>query len=939
MNSWLWMELAAKWRSRWAWKSRFLAALNAASIITCWMVFNSSDRWVEQPALPYLFLGSLVASCVLPLLILMTLLPQLALFGVFSEANRDFLESLLITNLRPVEIVAARALALGGILLPLPFLYLPVLPLFLPSLGTSFVEVFALMVLISVWGCSAILLMSMNVGRLINSISNWQGLLGLALGISMIALIALPFFAVSLGYAKGTSFGVSLVVNLLLFGWGSIAALSDGRMGDSKPFSMVPVAQNTGKSLAQYPINRLLATRMRWLLNRWPLFWLALRTGQRADPFVLFTVKRDPDRDAPIRSLPFSGRDVVANEMIQMIFSFLLVSMIVTILLLLGFAVHVMVFVADGFQFGWKSAWSFGEYFVIGQIFMKMWPTLMDYLVLVILTVLGGMIYRTAPHSKSLERFVLAFVIMLELIGIWMSLIYLSEEMGFLFRLCIHALLIGSLLWIIKRRVESGEEFELSKGEFFRKDASGFGASPDHPFPTARKSFSRHLLPPPWLAVILALLACSLGFRWHLTRQIEICRVEWSARGLPVTIEEVSRLHKEPPDDQNAALAVLGAADWISPLGSDLEFSNADRKWWYDSTQPPPTPWLKAAEKYVRANAKGLELAARAANLEQSRYPIELNPILFSYPSWFQKFRRTQQLIHVDIWYRVGTGDVENALRSLEASFGVVRSLGKESRLGFFSIHHNSAATGILAARRLLCLRQLNRRQLERLRKAVDGAGIETGWNHALVGEMVRQRNWFYNFTVPEFIQIMSSGGKIPNSILFFYHVEIALYHVSGMRELFYLSAMERDSKILDLSKLAEPFSLNEIRAMDEKEISGGLPLRILFMFRWMMRPSFEGFFRNHLDYLAKSRSLRTALAIEGYRLDHKRLPDELGQLVPGYLGHAPRDPFDGKPLRFKKLERGYAIYSVGTNGRDDGGEESSGGDYNPADIVFAVTR
>ena len=37
--------------------------------------------------------------------------------------------------------------------------------------------------------------------------------------------------------------------------------------------------------------------------------------------------------------------------------------------------------------------------------------------------------------------------------------------------------------------------------------------------------------------------------------------------------------------------------------------------------------------------------------------------------------------------------------------------------------------------------------------------------------------------------------------------------------------------------------------------------------------------------------------------------------LVPVYLPAVPPDPWNGKPLRYKKLARGYVIYSVGRYG------------------------
>ena len=85
----------------------------------------------------------------------------------------------------------------------------------------------------------------------------------------------------------------------------------------------------------------------------------------------------------------------------------------------------------------------------------------------------------------------------------------------------------------------------------------------------------------------------------------------------------------------------------------------------------------------------------------------------------------------------------------------------------------------------------------------------------------------------------------------------------------------------------------------------------------------------------------RTAFAIERFRLAHEQaLPHALPELVPAYLPAVPRDPFDEQPLRFKKLPRGYVVYSIGPEGVDDGGTERT--NRNVAtnyDVTFTVER
>ncbi|HEY7328122.1 MAG TPA: hypothetical protein VH592_10800 [Gemmataceae bacterium] len=61
-------------------------------------------------------------------------------------------------------------------------------------------------------------------------------------------------------------------------------------------------------------------------------------------------------------------------------------------------------------------------------------------------------------------------------------------------------------------------------------------------------------------------------------------------------------------------------------------------------------------------------------------------------------------------------------------------------------------------------------------------------------------------------------------------------------------------------------------------------------------------------------------LAAERYRRTHKTWPDSLESLCPQFLAAVPLDPFDGKSLRFRRVEDGVMIYSVSSDGTDDNG-------------------
>lgn len=68
-------------------------------------------------------------------------------------------------------------------------------------------------------------------------------------------------------------------------------------------------------------------------------------------------------------------------------------------------------------------------------------------------------------------------------------------------------------------------------------------------------------------------------------------------------------------------------------------------------------------------------------------------------------------------------------------------------------------------------------------------------------------------------------------------------------------------------------------------------------------------------------RNLRVAFALAAHRADAGRYPAKLADLAPKYLTAVPGDVFSGKELIYKPSATGYLFYSVGANGKDDGGQ------------------
>jgi hypothetical protein len=84
----------------------------------------------------------------------------------------------------------------------------------------------------------------------------------------------------------------------------------------------------------------------------------------------------------------------------------------------------------------------------------------------------------------------------------------------------------------------------------------------------------------------------------------------------------------------------------------------------------------------------------------------------------------------------------------------------------------------------------------------------------------------------------------------------------------------------------------------------------------------------------AQRRLTVTAIALERHKLRTGEYPPGLGALVPEFLVGVPLDPMNSKPLGYRRnMDGTFTLYSVGEDGRDDGGDATSGNATNKFDL------
>ena len=121
-----------------------------------------------------------------------------------------------------------------------------------------------------------------------------------------------------------------------------------------------------------------------------------------------------------------------------------------------------------------------------------------------------------------------------------------------------------------------------------------------------------------------------------------------------------------------------------------------------------------------------------------------------------------------------------------------------------------------------------------------------------------------------------------------------------------------------DNTKIISPVKARAADNAVHSEIEHRTPENVL---ETLLMPSF-GDTAEKSAYAQSSVNLaRTAIALERYRLTNGNYPDSLDALTPQFIAQVPHDVIGGQPLHYRLTNDGqFILYSVGWNGRDDGG-------------------
>ena len=442
----------------------------------------------------------------------------------------------------------------------------------------------------------------------------------------------------------------------------------------------------------------------------------------------------------------------------------------------------------------------------------------------------------------------------------------------------------------------------------------------------------RHRLIIPYVLIILLLICVGAFVLYRLNSKSKLrARIDAiRAAGYPVTCAELDQWYEIPPNVENAAYTIIDAFSYCKLWDKDKSESLpvVGR-----GELPARTELLDEETKalitqYVADNNDALKLLHAAAAIEHSRYPIDLSAGFATLLPNLSDIRTAARLLKLEGILHAENGDDELAVRSVISIFGIARSLEKEPVLISQLARSSCKILAVTTIEYCINHIEFSDEQLIQLINCIENTERISGMSRAFVGERCLGLSFFM---APESVNMNIIRG-IP------YRRIHNVYKAVGLLDsdtIIYLDIM---SEYVNSTKLPLHQWQEAVKAINAR-LQSTSQVHVLLH---IMMPALSRVVALDLGAIARLRTARVALAIERYRLSEGKLPDALTDLVPAYLDSVPKDPFDGNELRYKRLESGFVVYSIGEDLSDDGGKERPTGKKKKDDswdVTFIVER
>ena len=443
----------------------------------------------------------------------------------------------------------------------------------------------------------------------------------------------------------------------------------------------------------------------------------------------------------------------------------------------------------------------------------------------------------------------------------------------------------------------------------------------------------------------MALLASRSGSRGALQRY----RAELQAKGEKLTYAELTRGRLTNAVDSHAIITNATAKLRSSPFVPGLLTPRA-----YLLPGQATVTWRQPDLGLMNSDAPGrsgtweefdAQMRAAESPLQEIRAVLK-TPSLDAGPftNVFTSRRVNFVAIRVAAQWLAGAaendlhqGRLDAALQNLEALAGLARMERDEPTLVAQMIRVAVTGLGLAATWEALQAPGWTEAQLERLQKAWEPVDLVAAVERGFVGERAGGCEIFAHLrrsggpqAATLFRPFISGGSSsVPWTFAEVWadYVYLPAYKLTSIDadELFYLRNMEGSLEALRCLKAHRPWS--EARERMSQVVTNVQsialsPRKFRYLLSTIAIPNSLKAGGTAVNAETERQMTLAAIALQRYQLRHGKLPSSLEALVPEFLTAVPYDYLSARPLCYRlKNDGGYVLYSVGVDGKDDGGD------------------
>ncbi|HLJ95450.1 MAG TPA: hypothetical protein VKU02_19895 [Gemmataceae bacterium] len=445
--------------------------------------------------------------------------------------------------------------------------------------------------------------------------------------------------------------------------------------------------------------------------------------------------------------------------------------------------------------------------------------------------------------------------------------------------------------------------------------------------PTFAISVPARRKPRRWLVWILSvplfagLAYMSLAFYLNGQNERELRKAEAEADLLDPgwRLSDLEAARAPVPDSENGALQLLAAAKLVPASWPKLPPPAKDDRWGdrlleLAPQMRPGRKLLDAMDEAMKQVLPGLAEARRLAAYPRGHYGITWSNklLLQTAITHLDLVHRIQRVLSVDAVMLAERGDMSGAAQSCLALLNVGRSIGDEPLPISQIFRVNCQLAAERSMERLLAQGEPSAAVLQKLQQELEDEAAQP-----LLLRAFRS----YRATMHQDLAALQSGQVDRRSLRLVnpYGLpdQALTWNDTWRARACHPDYLRYLNELVEVAKLPPE---QQSPRLDKLELPSIQKPTISFLLE-IPDKQLRALHHRFLAAVALLRCAETGLAIERYRRDSQRWPGALADLVPVYLRQAPRDPFDGAVLRYRHLEDGVVIYSIGPDGLDHHGQ------------------